>query len=138
MLVVEIKWNSECSFRCFEIVFFAQVIKNPKISSLISDIFTGETANLADAMQAIGGSLITDSRTGARYSDPARLLQEWGCLSTGTIHLWAATHVMTSAMSRALVPFDMTAIVPRSCDQDPYSVRRMQNDPISAWPYLGA
>ena len=82
-----------------------------------------QTANLADAMQAIGGSLITDSRTGARYSDPARLLQEWGCLSTGTIHLWAATHVMTSAMSRALVPFDMTAIVPRSCDQDPYSVR---------------
>ena len=80
-------------------------------------------ANLSDAMQAIGGSLITDSRTGARYSDPARLLQEWGCLSTGTIHLWAATHVMTSAMSRALVPFDMTAIVPRSCDQDPYSVR---------------
>ena len=82
-----------------------------------------QTANAADAMQAIGGALITDSRTGARYSDPARLLQEWGCRSTDTIHLWAATHVMTSAMSRAHVPFDMTAIVPRSCDQDPYSVR---------------
>ena len=80
-------------------------------------------ANLSDAMQAIGGSLITDSRTGVRYSDPTRLLQTWGWLSTGTIHLWAATHVMTSAMSRALVPFDMTAIVPRSCDQDLYSVR---------------
>ena len=45
-----------------------------------------QTANLADAMKAIGGSWITDPRTGARYSDPAALLHAWGCLSTGTTY----------------------------------------------------
>ena len=59
------------------------------------------------------------------YSDPAALFHAWGCPSTGTMHLWAATHVMTSAIARALVPFDMTAIVPRSskCHQDLCRVR---------------
>ena len=75
-----------------------------------------QTSNLADAMKAIGGSWITDSGTGARYSDIAALLHEWGCPSTGTIHTWAATHVMTSVIARGLIPFDMTAVVPRSCD----------------------
>ena len=73
-----------------------------------------QTSNVADAMEAIGGSPITDSGTGARYSDTAALLHAWGCPSTGTIHLWAATHVMTSAMARGCLPFDMTAVVPRS------------------------
>ena len=84
-----------------------------------------QTANLADALKAIGGSWVTDSRTGARYSDPVALLHAWGCPSTCTIRLWAATHVMTSAIARARVPFDMTAIVPRSseCHKDLYSAR---------------
>ena len=84
-----------------------------------------QTANLADAMKTICGSWITDSGTGAKYSDPVALLLACGRPSTGTIHLWAATHVMTSAIARVLAPLDMTAIVPRSseCHQDLYSVR---------------
>jgi hypothetical protein len=75
--------------------------------------------NVADALTAIDGSLITDTRTGARYSDTAALLHEWGCpQDEDSIHLWAATHVMTSAIARGLISFDITAIVPRSSEGD--------------------